>query len=304
MTRLIIVSWLWAFSFGINKQWIAGADPVLVTLIRLGLALLALLPWLRLPRAGRRGVVELMGIGAVQFGLMYVALNYCFIVLQAYQVALFTVMTPLYVAAIHARRAGRASAGLFAAAGIALLGAALVERWAVDRRVFWQAFAVMQISNAAFAWGQVAYRDWRRRNPAEQDFNIFGWLYLGGALVALAWAALASDWSELLTYSPQRWAALLYLGLVASGAGFFLWNTGAARVSPAALAAMNNLKSPLAVLVSVIFWGAYAAMRPADWLFLLAGAACIIGAAAWGAAEKDLPATSSAPGRSGPAANQ
>lgn len=303
MTRLVIVSWLWAFSFGINKQWIAGADPVLVTLIRLGLALLALLPWLRLPLAGRRGAAELMAIGAVQFGLMYVALNYCFIVLQAYQVALFTVMTPLYVAAIHARRSGRAPAGLFAAAGIALLGAALVERWAVDRRVFWQAFAVMQISNAAFAWGQVAYRDWRRRNPAERDFNIFGWLYLGGALVALVWAALGSDWGELLAYTPRRWAALLYLGLIASGAGFFLWNTGAARVSPGALAAMNNLKSPLAVLVSVIFWGAYAAMRPADWLFLAAGAACIIGAAAWGAAEKDLPATSSAPARSGPSAN-
>jgi drug/metabolite transporter (DMT)-like permease len=167
---------------------------------------------------------------------------------------------------------------------LALLGAALVERWAVDRRAFWQAFAVMQVSNAAFAWGQVAYRDWRRRNPAERDLDIFGWLYLGGTLVALAWAALGSDWGELLAYSPQRWAALLYLGLIASGAGFFLWNTGATRVTPGALAAMNNLKSPLAVLA--------------------AGAACIIGAAAWGAAEKDTPSTSSAPGRSGPSAIQ
>ena len=43
---------------------------------------------------------------------------------------------------------------------------------------------------------------------------------------------------------------------------------------------MNNLKSPLAVLVSVIFWGAYAAMSPRDWLFLAAGSALIIGAAA------------------------
>ena len=280
MTRLILVSWLWAFSFGINKQWVAGSDPVLVSFIRLALALLALLPWLRLPRAGRGAVPSLMGIGAVQFGLMYVALNYCFIVLQAYQVALFTVMTPLYVAAIHSRRAGRAPAGLFAAAGVALLGAALVERWTVDRRVFWSAFAVMQVSNLAFAWGKVAYKDWRRRNPEEKDLNIFGWLYLGGVLVSAAWAAAGSDWGELASYAPGRWLALTYLGLVASGAGFFLWNTGAAKVKPGVLAVMNNLKSPLAVVVSIFFWGTYSGMLTRDWLFLSAGTICIIAAAA------------------------
>lgn len=279
MPRLILVSWLWAFSFGINKQWVAGADPVLVTVIRLGLASAALLPWLRLPKGGRAALPALMGIGAVQFGLMYVALNYCFIVLQAYQVALFTVITPLYVAVIHSRRARRVPAGLFAAAAVALLGAALVERWQVDRRTFWSAFAVMQISNAAFAWGQVAYKDWRRRNPAENDVNIFGWLYLGGALGPLAWALFASDWHELLTYTPQRWAALGYLGVVASGGGFYLWNTGAVRVKPGVLAVMNNLKSPLAVIVSVIFWGAWAGMLVRDWCFLAAGILCIAGAA-------------------------
>jgi len=280
MTRLILVSWLWAFSFGINKQWIAGADPVLITFIRLALALLALLPWLRLPRCGRSGVPALMGIGAVQFGLMYVALNYCFVALQAYQVALFTVLTPLYVALLHSRRSGRLPTGLYAAAAVAILGAALVERWAADRRTFWTAFAVMQVSNAAFAWGQVAYKDWRRRNPAENDAAVFGWLYLGGVLVSAVWAVFGSNWGELAGYSLQRWTALLYLGLVASGAGFFLWNTGAVQVKPGVLAVMNNLKSPLAIIVSIVLWGAYAVMQPRDWLFLAAGTLCIAGAAA------------------------
>jgi len=277
--RLIAVSWLWAFSFGINKQWVAGADPVLVTVIRLGLALLVLLPWLHRPLCGRAGIGRLMTIGAVQYGVMYIALNYCFIVLQAYQVALFTIVTPLYVAMIHARRSGSWSPGLFAAAAASLLGAALVESWQLDRRTFWWAFAVMQISNAAFAWGQVAYKDWRQRHPLEQDSRVFGWLYLGGLLASLAWALGGGNWGELPGYNLKRWTALLYLGVVASGAGFYLWNTGATRVKPGTLAALNNLKSPLAVLVSALFWGTSGKMSPGDWALLAAGTICIAGAA-------------------------
>lgn len=284
MLRLILVSCIWAFSFGINKQFVAGADPVLVTFIRLELAMLVMLPWLRMPKSGLNGAASLIGIGAVQFGLMYVALNYCFIFLQAYQVALFTVITPLYVAAIEAAKTKRRPKGLFAAAFLALAGAALVESWDVDRKTFWAAFLVMQVSNAAFAWGQVAYKDWRRAHPVEKDMNIFGWLYIGGTLVALLWAAFDGKWSEMMFYTPGRTGALLYLGLIASGIGFYLWNTGATVVNSGALAAMNNLKSPLAVLVSAVFWGS--GLTPFGWIRLAAGMACIIAAVAVVKAEK------------------
>ncbi len=45
---------------------------------------------------------------------------------------------------------------------------------------------------------------------------------------------------------------LLYLGLLASGVGFFLWNVGATRVSSGVLAVFNNAKIPLAVVVSLL----------------------------------------------------
>ncbi|OGS06339.1 MAG: hypothetical protein A2270_07905 [Elusimicrobia bacterium RIFOXYA12_FULL_51_18] len=280
MGRLILVSFIWAFSFGINKQWVAGADPVIVTMIRLSLATLALGPLLRWPIGGRPAVFRLMAIGAVQYGLMYTALNYCFLALHAYQVALFTVLTPLYVALLHSARRGEWRAGLFSCALLALTGAAMVERWPEDRRAFWAAFAVMQASNLAFAWGQLAYRDWRRRNPLEQDARVFGWLYIGGALVSLPWVLLGPGLGETLQYGHDRLTALTYLGLVASGLGFYLWNTGATRVSAGALAAMNNLKSPLAVLVSICFFGGIGNMSAQDWFLLVAGALCIMTAAA------------------------
>ena len=95
----------------------------------------------------------------------------------------------------------------------------------------------------------------------------------------------------MLSYTPQRWCALAYLGVVASGAGFYLWNTGAARVKAGELAVMNNLKSPLAVLVSIIFWKAGAIMSASDWAFLAAGAALI---AASAAAARRLPSAENA----------
>ncbi|MFM7261548.1 MAG: hypothetical protein ACKO3W_13190, partial [bacterium] len=46
--------------------------------------------------------------------------------------------------------------------------------------------------------------------------------------------------------TPQ-WLTLIYLGVGASGVGFFLWNVGATKVAPATLAVMNNAKVPLGV---------------------------------------------------------
>ena len=45
------------------------------------------------------------------------------------------------------------------------------------------------------------------------------------------------------------------LGVAASGLGFFLWNRGATRVSAGTLAAMNNVKIPLAVACSLVVFG-------------------------------------------------
>ena len=44
---------------------------------------------------------------------------------------------------------------------------------------------------------------------------------------------------------------MLYLGLVPTAVGFHLWNRGASRVSAGTLAAANQLKVPLAVLVAL-----------------------------------------------------
>jgi len=131
---------------------------------------------------------------------------------------------------------------------------------------------LVQASNFCFAAGQVWYRRLRRIAPDLRDRDIFALPYLGGCALALAVTAGRDISVDLRT--PQL-LTLLYLGAIASGLGFFLWNYGAARVSAGTLAVMNNAKVPLAVAVSLVVFG-----EQTD-LAALAGSLAVMGAALW-----------------------
>jgi drug/metabolite transporter (DMT)-like permease len=66
---------------------------------------------------------------------------------------------------------------------------------------------------------------------------------------------------------------LFYLGAIASGLSFFMWNIGARRVNAGTLAVFNDLKIPLAVAVSLLVFG-----EKTDLPRLLIGGAVILAA--------------------------
>ena len=91
------------------------------------------------------------------------------------------------------------------------------------------------------------------RDTTLRDRDVFGLPYAGAFAVAIGAALVRGTPCADLT-PPQLWT-LLYLGVIASGAGFFLWNVGATRVTAGTLAVMNNAKIPLAVAVALIVFG-------------------------------------------------
>jgi drug/metabolite transporter (DMT)-like permease len=107
-----------------------------------------------------------------------------------------------------------------------------------------------------------------------RDRDGFVWLYLGGTIAALL-AMLLFSGPLVWSLNASQLLVLLYLGLLASGVGFFMWNVGATRVEAGTLAVFNNVKIPLAVLVSLLFFGEHA-----DWLRLISGGG-IIALAIW-----------------------
>ena len=272
MPALLLASLIWACSFGLIKRHLAGVDPAWVTAARLGLAALVFLPFVR-PRAlGFRGAATLAGIGALQFGVMYVLYLESFRHLRAHEVALFTLTTPLFVTLLADLRERRLRPWALGASLLAIAGAALLVNRAADFAVTLRGVLLVQGANLAFAAGQLAYRGWSRARPDLPDHAAMGLLYGGGMMPALLLIARQPepprlDGGQLLTVA--------YLGLVASGLGFYLWNSGARRCGTGTLAVMNNAKVPLGVTASLLLFGENAEPGPLL-LSLLAMAAAVL----------------------------
>ena len=279
MLNLLIVSFIWAFSFGLIKGQLTSLDANFVAAARLGLSLLVFLPFLRL-RGLPRGVgLRLAMTGALQYGVMYIAYLYAFQYLQAYEVALFTIFTPIYVTLINDAARRRFQPVSLLAALLAVGGSVVVQQASLMRTQMLAGFIIVQVSNLAFAGGQIAYRQLLASRPVIKDRQVFALFYLGGALTALVPALFTTPWHSLALSASQAWS-LLYLGVIASGLAFFLWNTGARRVNAGALAVLNNLKIPLAVAVSLLVFGEQAHLPS----LLLGGAVMLAALAlnAWG----------------------
>jgi carboxylate/amino acid/amine transporter len=253
MALLLITSFIWAFSFGLVKNYLGGLDANFVAFARLALALLLFLPLLRPGRVPLAMTLRLFLTGMVQFGLMYVFYIQSFRYLAAYQVALFTIFTPLLVALADDMLEKRFRPRHFWTALLAVAGTAVIVYSGLGLGGIPAGFALVQASNACFAAGQVGYRRLARRERTWRDRDAFAWLYLGGAAAA-ALSMFLFGGTLVPRLDRGQILVLLYLGLLASGVGFFLWNVGASRVPSGILAVFNNVKIPLAVVVSLVFF--------------------------------------------------
>lgn len=278
MGYLLGVTLLWSFSFSLIGVYLSGqVDSYFSVLVRILLALLLFLPLLRPRRIAPRTACGLMAVGAVQIGAMYIFYYQSFELLSVPEVLLFTILTPIYVTLIDDALAKRFSPFYLGTAAIAVVGALLISHPGVEPG-FWRGFWMVQASNLCFALGQVAYR--RLPGLAAVDgsklsaLHQFGWFYVGAAILVVPAFVLFGDASRPATTAVQ-WSVLLWLGLIASGLGYFFWNEGARRVDAGTLAIMNEALKPAGLAVNVLIWN-----RDADVLRLTLSA-LVIGFALW-----------------------
>ncbi|WP_017446657.1 EamA family transporter [Gayadomonas joobiniege] len=281
MQYLALTTIIWAFSFGIIGSTLKGLDLLQVADTRLWLAFLVFLPWQKFAPTSALEKVQLIILGAVQFGLMYTCYLSAFNYIPSHLVALFSIMTPIYVVIINNLKHRQWSAWPLLAALLSVAGAAVIKTQSLGADNLWRGFLLMQIANLAFALGQVWYRDWKLARPHLKDVNLFAYLYLGAAIMTSIATLLISERSPIpLEANLNQWLAMVYLGIVASGLGFFFWNKGATKTSVAMLATFNNAVVPLAMFASLFIFGEANNSTPEQLTRLAVGAALIASALA------------------------
>ena len=254
MIYLLLVSLVWAFSFGLIKDNLAGLDSNFVSFCRMAVSLIVFLPLIKLKKINFKLGMKLALIGAVQFGMMYITYIAAFKSLKAYEVALFTIFTPLYVVLIEDTLQKKFHPVYILTAAIAVLGTWVIKGQALLSPQILSGFLLVQISNICFAFGQVYYRRVMAKESGVKDMEVFGILYLGAAILTAISTLVFVPLESISLTVKQIWT-LLYLGAIASGVSFFLWNLGARKVNAGALAIFNDFKIPLAVLVSLVVFG-------------------------------------------------
>lgn len=269
MASLLFVSLIWAFSFGLIKGQLVGLDPNFVAACRLVLAWLVFLPFTRLKHCRLTTMVALLVIGAIQYGVMYMTYTASFHYLKAYQVALFTIFTPVYVTLVNDLFTLKFHRRFMYTALLAVVGTSVILYRDLHHDEFRTGFLLIQAANLSFAFGQVAYKK-VMKNSASTDLNVFSLLYLGAVLSTIPVIA-NSGALTIPSLNINQILSLLYLGILASGICFFLWNYGARRVDTGTLAVCNNLKIPLAIGCSALVFH-----EQINWAQLVAGSIIIL----------------------------
>ncbi|HKM14937.1 MAG TPA: EamA family transporter [Marinospirillum sp.] len=268
------VTFLWAFSFSLIGVYLsASVDAYFAVLTRTLLASLVFVPLLKFARIPLKLAMQLMLIGGFQLGVMYLCLYQSFSYLSVPEVVLFTIFTPIYITLTNDLLQGRFTLWYLLTASLAVIGAGII-RFNHISTDFFVGFLLVQAANLCFGLSQVAYKHLMAHLQMAvstlRHRDVFGYFYLGALLVAALGMLLFGDWQRLPSSSTQ-WIVLLWLGLVASGVGYFLWNKGATLVDAGTLAIMNNTLVPAGLLVNLLIWN-----REVDWLRLIAGGLIIL----------------------------
>jgi drug/metabolite transporter (DMT)-like permease len=250
---LIIVSIIWAFSFSLIKTFLTGFDAQGIALIRLTLSFLVFLPFLK--RVPLARVIRQSLIGVIQFGVMYVLYIQSYQYLKGHQIAILTISTPVFVILFDAVIARAWKGRYWLAVVFVLSGSVLLIPFPAGVHMEWKGVLLVQLANACFAAGQILQKTW----GSEDLHHYFGWSFLGALCVPLVTLSFRYFMNpDILTIlfpvTVQAWFVLVYLGVISSGLAFYMWNKGICTVNAGVISVMNNLKIPLAVLVSLFLF--------------------------------------------------
>lgn len=247
MFCLILATICFSLSFGLIKANLSGLPSEFVVCARLSLAGLAFLPFFKDVADKKHHVA--FWVGVVQFGVMYLCFIKAFKFLQGNEIALLTTTTPIFVGLWSMMFGEKFKPVYIFCIFLSVVGAGIIVWQNLSFNLLVKGVILMESANCSFALGQVLWKKFIGEDSSKYMFAA----YFGAFVFALTFLLFNFSFLNLTLSMPQT-LSLLYLGLVPTGVGFWLWNVGAAQVNASTLAVMNNLKIPFGVLFAIFLF--------------------------------------------------
>lgn len=258
---LVLAMVIWGSAFTVTKAALAEVPPFTLAFLRFLVAVAVMAPfavWGR--RHGRTGsalpVRKLALMGLTGITLEYGAYNLGIAHTSVTNAALIhgTVPAATFVASawfLRERVGWKQAVGTAGSiAGVALIVLAGAGAAGAELSLFGDAMMVVTV----VAW--VAYTLLGKSVAASQSgltstavSNLFGLVFL------TPFAAYEVLNGALTVYSAPAWTAVIYLGVMSSAVGLFLWNFSLSQVSAGQAGAFVNIEPVVAVAVAVVFLG-------------------------------------------------
>lgn len=247
MLYLIIATVCFSLSFGLIKDQLSILPAEFVVFCRLFFATLIFLPFLK--KFNLKTHLTAMLIGVFQFGIMYLTFIKAFKYLQGNEVALLTTTTPIFVAIWSCFFGEKFKPIYILCILMSVIGAGIIVWNNLKFDIILKGVVLMETCNCSFALGQVLWKKY----IGNETSNLMASAYFGALLLILPSVIFSIDFSNLIITKPQI-LSLLYLAIIPTGIGFWLWNKGAKMVKYSTLSVMNNLKIPFGVIFSILIF--------------------------------------------------
>jgi len=257
MFYLIVTTVIWSFSFSlIGNSLSPDINSWSLAFSRSAIACILFSRWINF-KIPISYIIKIIFIGALQIGIMYILYLNAFSYTSVQRILLFTITTPFYVTMISQIINKEIKLFAFFITLLSIVGALIIRMTDFDTSDF-IGLILVQLANLCFASGQVLYKAMKADSKISTNvYTDFSFFFIGASLITFV-GLIVSPFSYTYPNTISQWFLVLWLGVGASGIGYYFWNYGATKVNVETLATMNNLVIPLGLFIEIIFFsGSY-----------------------------------------------
>jgi drug/metabolite transporter (DMT)-like permease len=276
ITALLAVMIVWGSTFVVTKAAIVELPPLTLAFVRVFIGALVLLPFAAPRMKASIALLPwrwLWSMGFIGVALYYVVFNWSLALTSASQGALVQSSIPAVTAciAILWLREAASRARTFGIA-LSVIGVLIVFTGGTQTNAAAPSPALgnLLMFASVLCWG--IYTSLAKR-VAQFDSIVITTLVTGiGALLLLPLAILELWKRDLPHLSAGAWLGVAYLGVLASGAGYLLYNYALKHMAASQVGVFTNIIPIVGVLTGVIALG-----EPLSWQAIVGGVIVMVG---------------------------